>query len=138
MNRDERKAWGPLIRTAREALGLTQDDLAEQANTTRRTLGAIERGDTVAQLAVLERLLASLGMSPQQIDGDVETFLSMLGPLLQLLNAEQRAALMPEIARMVATELAGESAKVIRPTFGAGRKRDEMQQVDDDAAWDED
>lgn len=107
MNRDERRAWGPLVRAAREAQGLKQEDVALQAGTTRRTLGSIERGDSVAQHDVLGRLLDVLGLTPKRLDDDIEAFMAMLGPLLQMLTIEQRLAVMPEVMQLVARALSG-------------------------------
>jgi transcriptional regulator with XRE-family HTH domain len=112
MNRDERRAWGPLIRAAREAQGLKQEDLADQARTSRRTLGSIERGDSVAQHDVLSRLLDVLGLTPRRLDDDIEAFMAMLGPLLQMLTVEQRLAVMPEVMQLVARALSGADPNV--------------------------
>ena len=105
MDKEERRAWGPLIRAAREAQGLNQEEVAQQANTSRRTLGSIERGDSVAQHDVLDRLLAVLGLAPKRLDDDVEAFMAMVGPLLQMLSIEQRRAVLPEITRLIAAKL---------------------------------
>lgn len=109
MNRDERATWGPLVRAARDTQGLTQQELAEMANTTRRTVGSIERGDSTPQLGVLERVLEVLGLwSPEgdvtpivrafaSLDDDVLSFLALAGPLLQRLPMDVRADLMDEL-----------------------------------------
>lgn len=112
MNRDERRAWGPLIRAAREARGLKQEDLAAQASTSRRTLGSIERGASVAQHDVLGRLLDVLGLTPRRLDDDVEAFMAMLGPLLQMLTVEQRLAVMPEVMQLVGRALSSDRPNV--------------------------
>lgn len=106
MDTAERRAWGPLIRAAREAQGLKQEAVAEMANVSRRTLGSIERGDTTAQTDVLRRILVSLNITPtQELDGDVRSFTAMLGPLLQRLGPDERAAVMPVITDLVASAL---------------------------------
>jgi transcriptional regulator with XRE-family HTH domain len=106
MDTAERRAWGPLIRAAREAQGYKQVDVAEMANVSRRTLGSIERGDTTAQTDVLRRILASLNLTPTAaLDSDVRSFTAMLGPLLQRLGQEERAAVMPVITDLVASAL---------------------------------
>ena len=101
MDMTQRRAFGPVIRAAREQAKLTQDELAEQAGTTRRTIGSIERGDSTAQRQVLDRVLKVLDLAPEQVDGDVTAFLAMLSPLLQRVSPEERQRLMPDIVRLV-------------------------------------
>lgn len=105
MDRDERAAWGPLIKQARLNLGLEQRDLAEQANTSRQTIGNIERGATVPQADVLDRILRVLGLRQPELDGDVRSFLALMGPLLQQLSHEQRADVMPDLVVLVTQRL---------------------------------
>lgn len=101
MNREERAAWGPLIRESRRAQGITQDDLAQMAGTTRRTIGSIEAGKSAPHLKILERVLAVLGLQESPaLDGDVLSFLALLGPLLQRMSPTDRAYLMPELVRV--------------------------------------
>lgn len=108
MDMNERRAWGPLIREARKAQGIDQETLAQMAGTSRRTVGSIERGDTVAQTQVLKRILQSLGLSEGLgVDSDVNNFLAMIGPLLQRLDGAERARVMPAIAALIAEELRG-------------------------------
>ena len=49
------------IRAARQALGWTQNDLAEKSGVSPRTIHAIEKGATCRQ-ATKRRLLAALGV----------------------------------------------------------------------------
>lgn len=102
MDKDERRAWGSVIRDLRKAAGLDQEQLAEQARTSRRTIGSIERGDSVAQRDVLRRVLTVLGVSPEpEIEPDIKAFLAMLTPLLERLTPEQRSTLQPKIVALV-------------------------------------
>ena len=43
-------------------LGLTQDELARRANTTRKTISTFELGHSSLQLSTLHRLLAAMGL----------------------------------------------------------------------------
>lgn len=107
MDRNERQAWGPLIRAGRTAAGMSQEEVAEAAGTTRRTVGSIERGDSIAQRDVLRRILTVLGLTPPpEVDGDVTAFLAMLSPLMQRITPQERQRLMPEIIRLVMDSLA--------------------------------
>lgn len=126
MKQDERRAWGPLIRAAREEAGMTQDELADAAGTTRRTVGSIERGDTVAQREVLNRILKTLDLeAPAAVATDITSFFTLLQPLLQRLSVEERAALMPQIIELVAAALQNGSSNV-RPM----RRRQELSDED--------
>jgi transcriptional regulator with XRE-family HTH domain len=49
------------IRAARQALGWTQNDLAEKSGVSPRTIHAIEKGSTCRQ-ATKRRILAALGV----------------------------------------------------------------------------
>jgi HTH-type transcriptional regulator/antitoxin HipB len=52
---------GALVRDRRQAAGLTQTALAEQAGVSRRWLAAIEAGKPGAEIGLLLRVLAALG-----------------------------------------------------------------------------
>jgi transcriptional regulator with XRE-family HTH domain len=55
------KAPGYLIRSRREAHGLTQHALALRAGTTQAAVSRLERGELSPTVATLERLLAAVG-----------------------------------------------------------------------------
>lgn len=98
-----RRAWGPVIRKERRAQGLHQEDLAQLAKTTRRTVGSIERGDTAGQAEVLKRILAVLGLETEpDLDREVAGFLDRLGSLLQRLDPDTRARAMSSTFEYVA------------------------------------
>ncbi|NYD39952.1 helix-turn-helix domain-containing protein [Nocardioides panaciterrulae] len=137
MDAHERRAWGPLIREARKAQKIDQEELAQMAGTTRRTIGSIERGDTTAQTDVLKRILTALGLTQSlELDPDVRNFVAMLGPLLQRLATDERARLMPAIVELVADALQGDASAEPTPI----RARRPMFSFDeaDQAARDED
>lgn len=111
MDKQERATLGPLIRAAREGRGWSQEELARLANTSRRTVGSIERGDTTGQVKIVQRVLSALGV----VDGlvtepDVKTFVRTITPLLQRLTETERAQVMPAIVRLVADALAAHTA----------------------------
>ncbi|MEU9921855.1 helix-turn-helix transcriptional regulator [Streptomyces griseoluteus] len=54
-------AFGDRVRTARQAAGLTQDQLAEQAGLDRVQISEIERGRRDARLSTLLRIESALG-----------------------------------------------------------------------------
>lgn len=53
---------GPLVRSRRTELKLSQEDLAAVALVTPRLLGEVERGKRTAQLDGVMRILAALGI----------------------------------------------------------------------------
>ena len=55
--------FGFAVRTRREALGLTQEDLADKAKIHRTYLSDVERGSRNVSLVNIDRLAASLGLS---------------------------------------------------------------------------
>lgn len=53
-----------------------------------------------------------LGLAePDPMDGDVLSFLALLGPLLQRLTPAERAVIMPELVRVVTSGPAGRSSR---------------------------
>lgn len=109
MDAETRKAWGPLIRRERAAQGLLQEDLARLAQTTRRTIGSIERGDSVGQAEVLRRILRVLGLEAgETLDRDVASFLNRIGALLQRMEAEPRERAMTLVFDYVADVATGQ------------------------------
>lgn len=97
--------FGPVIRAARRGQGLTLEEVAERSGVTRRTISDIERGNTKGQERKIRAILGALGISDLLLDGDVEAFITALGPLLQRLGPDERAELMPQIVRLVAQAL---------------------------------
>jgi transcriptional regulator with XRE-family HTH domain len=137
MNADERKAWGPLIREARKAQGLDQEALARMADTTRRTVGSIERGDTTGQPDVIRRILDALGLAPDpELDPDVRNFVALIGPLLQRLNDGERARLMPAIVELIADALKNQAPDTNDGTVLPFGRRDEYDVDEEIAAHD--
>src|SRR5947209_18007194 len=66
MDATERRPFGALLRAYRVAAGLSQEELAERAHLSQRTISDLERGattapyrDTVAQLVEALELIAS-------------------------------------------------------------------------------
>ncbi|MBX7106640.1 MAG: helix-turn-helix transcriptional regulator [Gemmataceae bacterium] len=59
---DIRERFGDAVRTRREKLGLTQEDLAEKAGIHRTYLSDVERGSRNVSLVNIERLARGLGL----------------------------------------------------------------------------
>jgi transcriptional regulator with XRE-family HTH domain len=60
---DIRERFGFAVKTRREELNLTQEDLAEKASIHRTYVSDIERGSRNLSLINIERLAAALSMS---------------------------------------------------------------------------
>lgn len=124
MNADERRAWGPVVAIARKTRGMTQEALAVAAGITRPTLRGIERGDTAPQADKLMPVLRALGLVDDLDHPDVTEFLARLRPLLQQLDADTRARLMPALVQMVARAL---EVEVTSDELAQARRRREAQ-----------
>lgn len=66
-----RQQVGSRIAAARRAAGLSQAELARGMGTSRRYLGALERGESAASIDLLERLAAALGVAPASFLADL-------------------------------------------------------------------
>ena len=59
--------FGVGVRQLREALGWSQERLAEQANLNRSYVGEIERGCVIASLLTVEKLAVALQLTPSEL-----------------------------------------------------------------------
>jgi transcriptional regulator with XRE-family HTH domain len=64
MAQDLRRLLGERIRELRKQAGLTQEDLADRADTNFRNIGGIERGERHIQLNTLARIAQALDVPP--------------------------------------------------------------------------
>jgi len=65
------KQIGLNLRSHREVLRMTQEQLAEKADLHDRTLGKIERGELNFSILILIRLCVALSISPDKILNNV-------------------------------------------------------------------
>lgn len=105
MNADERRAWGPVVALARKTRGMTAEALATAAGISRPTLRTFERGDTAPQTEKLISMLQALDLIDDLSSPDITEFLARMRPLLQRLDPDTRARLMPALVQMVARAL---------------------------------
>lgn len=104
----ERERYAAQIAPARKALGLSQEDLSERADVTRRTIGSVERGDSIPQAAVLKRLMVALDIFPCEqgdFSGSTSAWLAALGPLIESLPEPARERVMIEVVGSLAQQL---------------------------------
>ena len=69
---DVRERFGTAVKFRREALGLTQEDLAEKAGIHRTYLSDVERGTRNLSLVNIEKLAAALAVSMSELFEAVE------------------------------------------------------------------
>ncbi len=67
MTEDLRRLLGQRVRELRKQAGLTQEELADKADTDFRNIGRIERGESHIQLNTLVRVAEALEVSPADI-----------------------------------------------------------------------
>ena len=70
---DIRERFGFAVKVRREALGLTQEDLADRAQIHRTYLSDIERGTRNLSLVNIERMAEALSVSMSELFRLVET-----------------------------------------------------------------
>ena len=70
---DIRERFGYAVKVRREALGLTQEDLADKAGIHRTYLSDVERGTRNLSLVNIERLAAGLSILMSELFAMVET-----------------------------------------------------------------
>ena len=90
---------GKRIRTAREALGLSQEEVAARAQLNTSYLSQIERGRKSPSLEVLVRITGAVNLSLPEVFADQEVTTTALGErevarLLEHVPEERRADLL--------------------------------------------
>jgi transcriptional regulator with XRE-family HTH domain len=105
MSQQDRVSYARRIEQARNAMGLTQQQLADMSDTSRGTIGNIESGKTVPQSDVLWRIMGALEMRHDmdpQWSAEVQRWLSIIAPLLEQMSAEVRERAMQEVLSILA------------------------------------
>lgn len=95
----ERVRLAAMIGPQRKSLGLKQSDLADRAGVSVRTIGNIERGETVPQADRLVRLLVALGLYDDAANNftiETRAWLTQVGQLIELIPEGPRAHVMVE------------------------------------------
>ena len=67
------KTFGKIVRAARVAKGVAQDEFALHANIDRSYFGKLERGERQPSLALIWRIATGLGLAPSELMRLVET-----------------------------------------------------------------
>lgn len=69
------KQFGQLIRNKREALGLSQEELADKANLHRTYIGDIERGERNVSLLNIRKISAALNIPISELLAGFESLI---------------------------------------------------------------
>lgn len=64
---DQKHAIGRILRRKREAVGISQEDLAEHAEVDRSYISILERGLKSPTIETLERICIALGTLPERV-----------------------------------------------------------------------
>jgi transcriptional regulator with XRE-family HTH domain len=70
--KNARHTFGVNLRLHREALGLSQEDLAEKAGLHRTYIGSVERGERNVSIDNMERLAAAVGKTIPDLLADTQ------------------------------------------------------------------
>jgi len=65
--RNVRQVFGHNLRKHREALGISQEDLAEKADLHRTYIGSVERGERNVSIDNMERLARAVGTTIEEL-----------------------------------------------------------------------
>src|SRR4051812_7252618 len=91
MPAEERADWARKVKRIRQEAGLTQAQLAEQAETSRQTINNLEKGLT-PQADTLRKVLVALGIDVDgpEFEAQTELWLSTMGTLIEAIPSERR------------------------------------------------
>lgn len=125
---EARAELGKMVKPLRQAAGLTKKDVYDEAKISRQTLDNIENGATVPQADVLLRVLDVVGyeVAGPAFEAQTETWLAMLGALIEAVPDERRAAAVDRVIRALALE-ARRGGVVTHAEFGVGRSREDLE-----------
>lgn len=95
---------GGKIREAREATGLTQEQLAERSNISGNAISRYETGESEMRIGTLFKIADGLGISPEElmpgrfVTGDTE--ISEIIAIVSQVDKESRAAILHLIRKL--------------------------------------
>lgn len=100
----ERAEYARRIKPLRQAAGMKQSELAEEAKVSRATISNIENGSTTPQAEILGRILRTLGveLDSPEFSEQTELWLSMMGSLIEAIPDGRRAPVVNSAIRVLA------------------------------------
>lgn len=72
---NELRAFGLAVRARREALGISQEDLADRAGLHRTYLGSVERGERNLAIKNIYAISRALGTTPSKLFAETDGLL---------------------------------------------------------------
>ncbi|WP_025159107.1 helix-turn-helix domain-containing protein [Leifsonia aquatica] len=110
----ERAEYGKRIKAIRQAAGMKQSELAQEAKVSRATISNIENGSTTPQAEILGRILGALGIetSAPEFEPQTELWLSMMGALIESIPELRRAPVVNGAMRVLADGVREGSSEV--------------------------
>lgn len=107
LSMSERAALAQQVKSVRQSIGLTQQELATEAGVTRQSVGNIESGAIVPQEKTLVAVLQALGITPKAAAFSPETsqWLAIVGGIMDSLPIARRAVAGKAAVDAVTTEL---------------------------------
>lgn len=121
----EREGHARRIKSLRQARGLTQDDLAGEANVSRATINNWENGATVPQADKLEVVFRALGvqLDESEFEPATQEWLAVMGVLVEKIPAADRQPVMNGAITLV--------ARGTQPSVGTPYEHQDLPELDD-------
>jgi len=119
---EERAEWASRVKTLRLVAGLTQQELATEAKTSRQTVNNMENGFT-PQLKTLIRVLNALGVEtdPVVFEQQTELWLTTMGTLIEQIPEDRRGRHVDIAISGLADGIRGTQSNVVPfPNVGGG------------------
>ncbi len=128
----ERAEYARRIKSLRQAAGLKQAELADEAKVSRVTISNIENGTTTPQAEILGRILRALGVETDspEFSAQTELWLSMMGSLIEAIPEQRRAPAVNGAIRILADGVREGASEV-------GAKKDHALAAFDMPSWQE-
>lgn len=102
MDEQTRLRYASKVKAARQALNMTQAEVAEAAGVSRNTVLNLESGKQIPQTEKLWRVLLVVGLRPELEDPEwIDQWLAVLVPLFKRVPEEIRGQTLGEVTRVV-------------------------------------
>jgi transcriptional regulator with XRE-family HTH domain len=126
---DERASHAMRIKSLRQARGLTQDDLGNEAGVSRATINNWENGTTVPQADKLEVVFRALGvqLDDSEFEPATQEWLAVMGVLVEKIPAADRQPVMNSAITLVARGAQSAPVAPIRPVNVAPTHEDDFE-----------
>lgn len=136
MTARERAELASQVKAVRLQVGLTQQELADEAGVTRQSVGNIESGGVTPQAKTLLPVLEALGIVPARAEFSAETslWLAIVGGIMDSLPQERRARAGQAAVSAVTQELVSAADNVIVGSFGQNADEEIPENLEDEWA----